>query len=165
MSDAIEAVLLPCPFCGGAAEWYDITEDDEVGNAGGSCITCTKCQACGPVQFGEKDTIVEQWNRRPAITAYEAAKGTPTPRGASMSDAIEAAVVRDLEWQAYGGRWRAFTPIAVLKYIINCDAGGRFYVAVNGQPLTGRYNSSAEAKTAGQSHFEAAIRSALKRPS
>jgi hypothetical protein len=79
-----------------------------------------------------------------------------------MSDAIEAAVVRELEWEAYGGRWRAFTPgIAVLKYIINRDAGGRFYISVNGQPLTGKYGSSTEAKAAAQSHFEAAIRSAL----
>ena len=74
MSNGEELSLLPCPFCGGTAEWYDITEADEVGNAGGSCIICTKCQACGPVQFGEKDTIVDQWNRRSSPSAVEAAE-------------------------------------------------------------------------------------------
>ena len=63
MSDLVER-LEPCPFCGGKAEWHDITEADEIANIGGSCIVCTQCQACGPVQFGEKDTIVEHWNRR-----------------------------------------------------------------------------------------------------
>lgn len=61
-------MLAPCPFCGGAAEWHDITEADETANIGGSCIVCTRCQACGPVQFGEKDTIIEQWNRRSDAT-------------------------------------------------------------------------------------------------
>lgn len=74
MSNGEELSLLPCPFCGGTAEWYDITEADEVGNAGGSCIICTKCQACGPVQFGEKDTIVDQWNRRSSPSAVDAAE-------------------------------------------------------------------------------------------
>lgn len=77
MSNGEELSLLPCPFCGGTAEWYDITEADEVGNAGGSCIICTKCQACGPVQFGEKDTIVDQWNRRSSPSAVEAAEAVP----------------------------------------------------------------------------------------
>ena len=67
MSDIVER-LAPCPFCGGAAEWHDITEADETANIGGSCIVCTRCQACGPVQFGEKDTIIEQWNRRSDAT-------------------------------------------------------------------------------------------------
>lgn len=87
MTDEMEVKLLPCPFCGGAAEWHDITEDDEVANVGGSCIICTVCQACGPVQFGEKDTIVEQWNRRALRPAGEASKyhlifdGSPGPDG------------------------------------------------------------------------------------
>lgn len=53
--------LLPCPFCGGRAERVDI-EDSE--NAGGSCISCTKCQASSNVEFEFKENFVSNWNRR-----------------------------------------------------------------------------------------------------
>lgn len=53
--------LLPCPFCGGRAERVDI-EDGE--NAGGSCISCTQCQASSNVEFEFKENFVNNWNRR-----------------------------------------------------------------------------------------------------
>lgn len=53
--------LLPCPFCGGDAERIDI-EDGE--NAGGSCISCTVCQASSNIEFEFKENFVSNWNRR-----------------------------------------------------------------------------------------------------
>lgn len=58
--------LLPCPFCGGEARREDIpAEDNGDLNAGGSCISCTKCFACTAVHFGTKENLVNDWNRRP----------------------------------------------------------------------------------------------------
>lgn len=56
--------LLPCPFCGAAAERIDI-EDGE--NAGGSCISCTVCQASSNVEFEFKENFVSNWNRRAIV--------------------------------------------------------------------------------------------------
>lgn len=56
--------LKPCPFCGGRAERFTITDDDEVANIGGDVITCQQCNASSQVQFGEKATLAEAWNRR-----------------------------------------------------------------------------------------------------
>jgi len=73
--------------------------------------------------------------------------------------------VKALEWEAYGGRWRASLPgITVLKYIVNHDKAGGYYVSVNGQPLTGKYPSSDGAKAVAQSHFAAAIFAAIDSP-
>lgn len=60
-----EGELLPCPFCGGAAERIDIEDGD---NAGGSCISCTVCQASGNVEFEFKENFVSNWNRRALAT-------------------------------------------------------------------------------------------------
>ncbi len=59
--------LLPCPFCGGSAERIDIDDGE---NAGGSCISCTRCQASSNLEFGYKENFVSNWNRRagPAMT-------------------------------------------------------------------------------------------------
>lgn len=54
-------VLRPCPFCGGDAEILNI-EDGE--NAGGSCVSCTRCQASSNVEFEFKENFVSNWNRR-----------------------------------------------------------------------------------------------------
>lgn len=68
--DAVEVVnLKPCPFCGGEAERIDI-EDGE--NAGGSCISCTVCQASSNVEFEFKENFVSNWNRREAATLITA---------------------------------------------------------------------------------------------
>jgi Lar family restriction alleviation protein len=53
--------LLPCPFCGGDAEIVHLDDDD---NEGGSCVSCTRCQASGNVEFGFKENFIENWNRR-----------------------------------------------------------------------------------------------------
>lgn len=57
MSDELKA----CPFCGGDAERLDIEEGE---NAGGSCVSCTVCQASSNVEFGFKENFVSNWNRR-----------------------------------------------------------------------------------------------------
>lgn len=57
--------LVPCPFCSGEAE---IVHIDEGENAGGSCVSCTKCQASSNVEFEFKENFVSNWNRRAAPT-------------------------------------------------------------------------------------------------
>jgi Lar family restriction alleviation protein len=63
MSDSTDTAqeLLPCPFCGGEAERFTL-EDDE--NLGGDVICCTDCQASSNVEFGFKENLVANWNRR-----------------------------------------------------------------------------------------------------
>lgn len=56
--------LLPCPFCGAAAERVDVPADIEDENAGGSCIQCTGCVASSALFFDRKEHIVSSWNRR-----------------------------------------------------------------------------------------------------
>lgn len=53
--------LKPCPFCGGRAIRF--TLQDEI-NFGGDVIGCEDCDACSRVVFGEKDGLIEAWNRR-----------------------------------------------------------------------------------------------------
>lgn len=53
--------LLPCPFCGAEAERVDIENGE---NAGGSCISCTGCQASSNVEFEFKENFVNNWNCR-----------------------------------------------------------------------------------------------------
>ncbi|QJD58157.1 restriction alleviation protein, Lar family [Pseudomonas sp. gcc21] len=60
MSKELEE-LKPCPFCGGEAK--RITLDDEA-NFDGDAIVCTSCDACSRVVFGEKEGLVDAWNRR-----------------------------------------------------------------------------------------------------
>lgn len=55
------AALAPCPFCGAPAEIIEI-EDGE--NEGGSCVSCTRCQASSNVEFGRKENFVSNWNAR-----------------------------------------------------------------------------------------------------
>lgn len=56
--------LMPCPFCGGEAERIDIEEGE---NAGGSCVSCKKCLASGPVEFDFKENFTRNWNRRAGV--------------------------------------------------------------------------------------------------
>lgn len=53
--------LKPCPFCGGEAERIDIGDGE---NAGGSCVSCTVCQASSNVEFEFKENFISNWNRR-----------------------------------------------------------------------------------------------------
>lgn len=71
MSDAIEAALLPCPFCGGDAELVGPDARTRI------FIRCKLCAARSVVVVaahgGSADESIAAWNRRTAIT--EAAKG------------------------------------------------------------------------------------------
>jgi len=70
MSESQSEQLLPCPFCGNEAARVDIPNIDphEGGdsNAGGSYIHCLSCGVSGPINFGEKECLYEQWNYRVA---------------------------------------------------------------------------------------------------
>ena len=59
------AVLKPCPFCGGIPDLIDCPESF---NAGAVLVECQSCHASGPVVFGVKDDpkphAIEVWNRR-----------------------------------------------------------------------------------------------------
>lgn len=63
--------LLPCPFCGGEAQCFTLTEEDEPMNAGGDVITCLRCQASSHVEFGRKENLVECWNTRTTSLAAQ----------------------------------------------------------------------------------------------
>lgn len=78
--------LLPCPFCGSKAERYTLTDD---ANAGGDVISCTKCDACTRVVFGEKEGLVDAWNAR-AAPAKDVRAGNTASR-------IRAAVIADAQ--------------------------------------------------------------------
>ncbi|MEN5291268.1 hypothetical protein [Stenotrophomonas lactitubi] len=60
--------LLPCPFCGAPAERIDFGIGSGE-NEGGSCIACTVCQHSGHIEFGFKENLVSNWNRR-ALSAH-----------------------------------------------------------------------------------------------
>ena len=52
--------LLPCPFCGGKAEWSGPTRTCDFGEA----IQCTQCGInTGPLEHNDKKSI-KIWNRR-----------------------------------------------------------------------------------------------------
>lgn len=57
--------LKPCPFCGGTAARLDLLGLPETDPSfGGSVIECTKCGACSAVEFGFKENLTSNWNRR-----------------------------------------------------------------------------------------------------
>jgi hypothetical protein len=62
--------LLPCPFCGGSAEFNVIEGEDDAPNAGGLFIECLNplCQASSALMFpnGEdpRPILLERWNKR-----------------------------------------------------------------------------------------------------
>jgi Lar family restriction alleviation protein len=61
ITDITDNALKPCPFCSGKAKRITL-EDDE--NFGGDVICCTQCQASSNVEFGFKENLVSNWNRR-----------------------------------------------------------------------------------------------------
>jgi Lar family restriction alleviation protein len=174
MTDEMEVKLLPCPFCGGAAEWHDITEDDEVANVGGSCIICTVCQACGPVQFGEKDTIVEQWNRRALRPAGEASKyhlifdGSPGPDGPRFieleNDAGHSIGVGEWVDDPRHPGWAQFVLPAYASPIIDAKVVDKLGTAFEIGRITGQYATPTAANASdgdGPPKLEDAYRDAL----
>lgn len=64
--------LKPCPFCGGEAERITLVDAE---NFGGDVISCKKCECCTRVVFGEKEGLVESWNRRAELSAIKAGQG------------------------------------------------------------------------------------------
>lgn len=56
--------LKPCPFCGGVAQRVDIPADEHDPNAGGSYIACQFCLASSSIAFGDKSSLVDNWNSR-----------------------------------------------------------------------------------------------------
>lgn len=87
------ADLLPCPFCGGAAERLDVpAEDNDDENAGGSCIQCSRCTASTALYFDRKENLAGSWNRRTAcddIARWMIERSIPTGHGDSIPDLLE----------------------------------------------------------------------------
>lgn len=60
--------LNPCPFCGGKAKRMTLQDEN---NFGGDVIACAKCGARSRVVFGEKEGLVDAWNRRASTVVAE----------------------------------------------------------------------------------------------
>lgn len=62
-------LLLPCPFCGSAAKFDEVSGRDHP-DFGGHFINCEneRCQACVGLRYAGKEDpkplLAEQWNRR-----------------------------------------------------------------------------------------------------
>lgn len=68
--------LLPCPFCGGDAERFDVQEEDDA-NRGSSCIQCKQCVASTALHFDRKENLVSSWNARAALATCPAEMREP----------------------------------------------------------------------------------------
>lgn len=104
MCDALKS----CPFCGGPAE---IIHVDEGENAGGSCVSCTRCLASSNIDFGRKENFISNWNRRPpdpeverlreALSTLVANKDAFDASSRNQADAYYCLVKgRDADWAA-----------------------------------------------------------------
>lgn len=60
MSDTQPIKLLPCPFCGGEAEWADGEQKHEYGN---EQVNCSQCYA-RTVPDSDKESAAKWWNAR-----------------------------------------------------------------------------------------------------
>lgn len=84
------AELLPCPFCGGTAQWNKndgVTAIDS--DAGAEWIDCPRCGASTNQRYSLmedcKPLLAEQWNRRASLGAAQ----VPAPREPDLYDEIE----------------------------------------------------------------------------
>jgi len=95
--------ILPCPFCGGAAEIIDIDDGD---NSGGSCIGCSECQASGNVEFGRKENFVGNWNRRQSVPVWQPIETAPKDGSTIIVAAYcdETSTVGEAYWPE-AGEW------------------------------------------------------------
>ena len=81
--------LKPCPFCGGAAAFGQVPDNEFDPNSGGHFIQCTnqRCEASSALVFAAMDDpdreLAERWNRRE--DAYKA------EREAGMREAVKVA--------------------------------------------------------------------------
>jgi Lar family restriction alleviation protein len=93
--------LLPCPFCGGTAQFQSIPNEDGDPQAGGEYVECSQCQSCTnlvfPLMDGVKRQLAERWNRRPT------------------GDAM-------LELRAQGWRWQEYAEH--LEHCVECGMTG-----------------------------------------
>ncbi len=134
--------LLPCPFCGGEAD-YLLDEENEFQFS----AICKSCHA-GTDSFYETASAGRAWNRRAALTAAPASAGVE---------------VKKLEWN--GGR--AETPFGYYNIDDQTDRtalelNGRLPFLLSGSRLVmSRHESLAEAKAAAQADYEQRILSAL----
>lgn len=92
MTTDTDAKLLPCPFCGGDAAIMNIEGGE---NAGGSCVSCTKCLASSNVEFEFKENFVLNWNSR--ITP------SPVPADEKLCDCCNSSV-NTLHKRQFNGR-------------------------------------------------------------
>lgn len=76
MPETVEQIpeLLPCPFCGGPAEWTDPIVMGEGGEV--RCKGDCRDLAFTGFHYGAKDLVIAAWNRRPSS---EAGKGEALP--------------------------------------------------------------------------------------
>lgn len=77
----MSAELLPCPFCGGSAEFASI-DDADSDDFGGEFIQCIHhaCAASSmlifPTMADAKPLLIEKWNRRPPASSERVALST-----------------------------------------------------------------------------------------
>ena len=64
MPDIFDAKLLPCPFCGGAAEWEYTpwNEETETGDDGTGWVECAVCHV--QMTGYDRDDAEQRWNKR-----------------------------------------------------------------------------------------------------
>ena len=76
--------LLPCPFCGSAAEMLTIPEGSP--DAGAMFVSCTnhRCMTSGaliyPLMDDVRGLLLERWNRRAPPPATSKGGATPTQK-------------------------------------------------------------------------------------
>jgi hypothetical protein len=64
MTDIFDADLMPCPFCGGAAEW-EYTPWDEESRSGDDGTGWVECQSCHVQMSGyDREDGEKRWNAR-----------------------------------------------------------------------------------------------------
>lgn len=93
MTDDTRAELLPCPFCGGDAQFVRNEECGVDGepheNYSGEWIECAQCLACTNIMFPLMDSVrgqlAERWNMRAALTS-ERARCAEIARAAGRDD-------------------------------------------------------------------------------
>ena len=102
--------LLPCPFCGGAAERIDVPGDDGTENAGGSCIQCNRCAASGALHFDRKENLLSSWNQRADLGTGLTLDGKAIALFRAWGDRIPDPVEAFEAWEGMSmadqGEWR-----------------------------------------------------------
>lgn len=101
--------LKPCPFCGGAAHFFKLTDLDEK-NFGGEGICCGSCPITTDLMFSLmedcKPKLAEAWNRRAQPAPITSETGNQAAQGASAitSESVPLLTVEEIQaaWVAHG---------------------------------------------------------------